>query len=244
MSASLSLARALAATPGAGRDPSTLPDDLAHAVVALLPFDWAGLTLITVPGVAVPIGASDPVAATTERLQFSLAQGPCLEASTSGRTVVIDDTADVPDAAGRPWPVYRFEVVQRTPIRSVVCIPVRLGADGIAVLGLYSREPRHEEPADSLRDAHALAACVRDALEASARPLAGGRLGFPWLDSPAVRLRRMVWLAAGMTMVEAEFDIDDALTLLRARAYLTDRSLDDIANDVLTGRLSPADLVA
>lgn len=233
---------ALAGTSGGGRDPRTLPDDLMEATVAVMPCDWAGIALITQPRVAVPVGVSDAIAAAAERTQFTVAEGPCLEASRTGRTVLVPDVTDTTGTAWQRWPLYASEVTQHTPIRGIFSIPINVGEDLTAVLGLYSGKPAGDVLVEVIAEAHAIAGRIHSELAGTAETSEEGRVDFPWLDTPAVRLRRMIWLAAGMTTVEAEVDVEAALAVLRARAYASGRSLDEVARDVLTGRITPADL--
>jgi hypothetical protein len=47
----------------------------------------AGIGVLADPGMRVPLGASDEDAATAERLQFTVGEGPCLQAHSSARPV-------------------------------------------------------------------------------------------------------------------------------------------------------------
>jgi hypothetical protein len=59
--------------------PELLPVRLARAAVRVLPgVAGAGISVLADPGMRVPLGASDEDAATAERLQFTVGEGPCL----------------------------------------------------------------------------------------------------------------------------------------------------------------------
>jgi hypothetical protein len=59
-----------------------------------------------------------------------------------------------------------------------------------------------------------------------------------WLDSPASNRRRQVWQAQGMILQANRITPGQAIDLLRANAFADDRLLDDIAADIVAGRLA------
>ena len=61
--------------------------------------------------------------------------------------------------------------------------------------------------------------------------------GPSWLDSPAAEARSAVVIAMGLLNIDLEVTTHDALTLLRARADATDRSVDDVAADLVHHRI-------
>src|SRR3954471_8525889 len=66
---------------GEDAGPELLPTRLTRACLAVLPAaDGAGLSLLD-NDFRVPIGATDDVAALAERLQFTIGEGPCLDAA-------------------------------------------------------------------------------------------------------------------------------------------------------------------
>ena len=64
--------------------PELLPTRLAKPCTRVLPIDVAGISMFTAPTMRIPIGASDDDATIAERLQFTVAQGPCIDAHTPG----------------------------------------------------------------------------------------------------------------------------------------------------------------
>ena len=63
-----------------------------------------------------------------------------------------------------------------------------------------------------------------------------------WLDTPGVLSREQVWIAIGMINVTLRLDADDALALLRAHAYASDQTLDEVVNAVINRRIDLASL--
>ena len=62
-----------------------------------------GVSVMSRSGGLVATAASSPRSARVEDLQFSLGEGPCLTACTTGRPVLVPD---LEQAAGVPWPGY------------------------------------------------------------------------------------------------------------------------------------------
>jgi hypothetical protein len=58
----------------------------------------------------------------------------------------------------------------------------------------------------------------------------------PGLDE-AVAYRAQIHQAAGMVAVQLRIPVDEALARLRAHAYVTDRSVGDVATDIVLRRL-------
>jgi hypothetical protein len=66
--------------------------------------------------------------------------------------------------------------------------------------------------------------------------------GPDWLRGPAPQRRAAVWEAMGKVSVALEVTVPAALDLLRARAYGSGTSVDDVAAQLLSGTLRPEDL--
>jgi hypothetical protein len=64
------------------------------------------------------------------------------------------------------------------------------------------------------------------------------------MHSPSAERRAAVWHALGVVGLALEVEPPTALELLRATARATDSTVDDVAADLLDGRLVPAALHA
>lgn len=98
-----------------------------------------GISLLTGTVLRETLHASDPTADLLEDLQFGLGEGPCVEAATSGRPVMVTDVHD-PEQTVR-WPVYAAAVVERSAVRAVFALPLQWGAVNLGALDLYRRVP-------------------------------------------------------------------------------------------------------
>jgi len=218
------------------------PAALARAVVRVLPVDGAGLSTMT-DLLRVPLGSSSPAVAQAEVLQTSLGEGPCLHAAQVKASVVLE----LPELR-RSWPTYTERLVAETPFRAVASIP--LYAPGhvlFAALDVYAHDPGLSDRLDLVELDEGLAApaaallttCVEQVVDV------GGRRARPeWYETAAGR-RHDVWVAMGMVIAHRSSSgrpvaTRDALSLLRAHAHTHDRSLDDVAAEVVRSRVPPS----
>ena len=233
-------AAALAADTDAYPEVELLPVRLARACVRVLPVAGAGLSALANRDLRVPIGASDAVAGFVERLQFTYGEGPCLQAYGTGRLQMKTAT----EIAER-WPEMHRDLIAVTPYRSVASLPLRDGATRLGALDLYLEQPAGLD-AGELADACIVAGCVSDALvSARVYSVAAQRANpasLPLAHTDPMASRIQVWQAMGLLNVQLEVTTQDALALLRARAYATDTLVDDLAHAILTRRIPVGDL--
>ncbi|HEV7187467.1 MAG TPA: GAF and ANTAR domain-containing protein [Blastococcus sp.] len=219
------LSSAWAASP----DGSALPTGLVHDCSRAVPVSGVGLALMTDGGPAGTIAATDGPAAVLEDLQFTLGEGPCVDASESGRPVLQPDLAAT---APRRWPAFADGALA-AGVAAVFALPLRVGAIRVGVLDLYRSTPG-ALTAEQLREALAFADAATLLLlylqtRAPADELSAADLALPG-D------RAEVHQATGVVSVQAGRSLAEALVLLRARAYAEQRPVGEVARDVLAGR--------
>jgi hypothetical protein len=213
--------------------PELLPARLAHAVAAALPVDGAGLTVHAPGGVRAPLGASDPVTAHAERLQFTFEAGPCLRAHDDGVTIAFDE-----EDIRRNWAELHDTLTTETPYRAVLSVPLLPPLGPLLVLDLYVCDPA-DLPRLDRREVEDVAAGLTGRL---ADALAVTRRAGGWWNSPDAQRRTAVWQAVGLVSVRRALDTADALAVLKAHAVATGRVVDDVAADLLARRLDLDDL--
>jgi hypothetical protein len=86
--ASTRAAELLSAALAESADVGDLPVRLVWACARVLPVTGAGLALMTDKGPAGTVAATDGPALELEELQFTLGEGPCVDASRTGRPVL------------------------------------------------------------------------------------------------------------------------------------------------------------
>lgn len=214
-----------------------LPTRLSRAAVDTLPIDGAGLSLHDPPDRRTPLGASDENAACAERLQFTAGHGPCSTAQSSGEPVfaVLDDLR-------RRWPGFADLLLEHTPYRAVVALPLPNSLSGSGAMDLLFTDPAavpELDVFDALAVAELVTSQLSDAAVWSSWP---AERGPDWLNGPPARRRAAVWEAMGRLCLELETDSPTALDVLRAAAYASGRSVDDVAVDLLRGAVTAGDL--
>ena len=186
--------------------------------------DGAGLTLASTDGTPETVFATDTVAAQVEDLQFTLGEGPCVEAVRTGEAVVAPHLG-VTDLAR--WPAFGREAAA-IGVAAVFALPVRFGADCVGALGLHRLTPG---PLDRRQLASAVGAT-----DAAATLLADGTTDGLTRVVPLTTYRMVVHQAAGMAMVQLGTSLPEALVRLRAAAFAEGISINDLATDLVSRR--------
>jgi hypothetical protein len=222
--------RALAAVIDAHGDGHTLPQALCEVCATDLAVSGAGLALVTEDGHQGVVAATDGVAATTEDLQFSLGQGPGVDASRHGRPVLQPDLR----CAGARWPGFVPDALAGG-VAAVFAFPLQLGGVRLGALDLY------RDDAGSL-DTHELGEALTFAETATTvllcLQLETGTGGLhPQQSESLAGSRFEVNVATGMVSAQLDVDLADALVVLRAHAYAAERLVSDVARDVVARRL-------
>ena len=222
--------------PGLG-GPELLPVRLARAAARMLRVDGAGISLTDASGRRVPLGASSEEASTAERLQFTTGEGPCTTAQQTGQPVFA-----VEEDLLRRWPVFADLLLGETPFRAVVALPLLPALAGDGAMDLFFT--RADEVTDlDVFEALAVGGLVTSALsDAAVWSEWSSEDGPEWLRGPHTHRRAAVWEAIGRLGVDLSLDAPAALDLIRAYAYGSGRSVDDVAADLLADRLRPEEL--
>jgi len=173
------------------------------------------------------VAATDGPAIAMEDLQFSLGEGPCVDASSSGRPVLQPDLR----STGPPrWPGFGPAALD-AGIAAIFAFPLQVGKIRLGVLDLYRDTPGILTP-DQLTESLAYAdAAAMVLLHLQARQPPGGELD-PDLIGACLNLAE-VHQATGMIAVQATVGLTEALLLLRAHAYGSERKILDVSYDVL-----------
>lgn len=207
---------------------------LCRAAVRALPASGAGVSVMTVDGVRGVAAASDPASAVLEEVQFTLGEGPSMEAFSLRRPVL---EPDLDAASTRRWPGYRAAALQ-SGVRAAFSFPLQVGAARLGVLGIHRRSTGAMPPDDVVRGLTFAEVAVETLLDGQEHAVAG--TAAPPLDRTLDRAldpQFTVYQAQGMAMVDLGVSLADAMARLRAHAYASDRALADVARDVVAGRL-------
>lgn len=174
--------------------------------------------------------ASNEVSQLIEELQYTLGEGPCVDAYQQDRVVAEPDLAD---PVTRRWIAFAPPALE-AGVRAVFGFPLRVGTVRLGAIDLYrdrSGPLSDDQHADALVMADVTARWVLEA-QAGAPPGAVARELEVGSD-----FHFAVHNAAGMVSVQAGISVTEALIRLRAFAFSQDRLLADVAEDVIDRRL-------
>lgn len=205
-----------------------LPTRLVEECVRSIPVTGAAIVLMNDSGPAGMVAATDGPATVMEELQFTTGEGPCVDASRTGRPVLVADLA----ATGHSrWPGFSAGVAA-TGAAAVFALPLRVGVIRVGVLDLYRDVPgplTRGELSEALAFADA-ATTVLLHLQAT-----GSDDDHSLVAVPVAHDRAEVHQATGVVAVQSGVPLPHALLLLRARAFAADVHILDLARDVLNG---------
>ncbi|TCC01934.1 ANTAR domain-containing protein [Kribbella soli] len=208
-----------------------LPEQLCRACAVAVPVSGVGLALMTSTGHGGTITATDRRASMMEDLQATLGEGPCLDASNDGQPVLQSDLAATGPAR---WPGFAAAALD-AGVAAVFAFPLQVGAIRLGVLDLY-RDTTGSLDRPQLAEALAFAEAATTILLSLQDKATPGEPLHPQL-AEAVESRREIHQATGMVSVQAGVGLTDALLRLRAHAFSSERSLIEVAKDVVDRRL-------
>jgi hypothetical protein len=181
----------------------------------------------------IPSGSlcsSDEVSELIEELQYTLGEGPCVDAYQQDKIVTEPDLAD---PQTRRWFAFTPPVLQ-AGVRAVFGFPLRVGTVRLGALNLYRDQPGElttEQHADALVLADVTANWVLDAQAGAPSGVVAEQL------EASADFHFALHNAAGIVSVQEGISVTEALIRLRAFAYSNDRPLADVAQDVIAHRL-------
>jgi hypothetical protein len=163
-------------------------------------------------------------------LQFTLGEGPCVDAFASRRPVL---TPELDLFVTKRWPAYTPVAYERG-VRAVFAFPMQIGAARLGVMDVYRDSPGALED-QALAQAFAFA-------EVALTTLLDQQDAAPGDDPAAVAgialdHRAELFQAQGMVMVQLGVSLAEAMVRLRAHAYAHDRPLRDVAREVVARSL-------
>ena len=210
--------------PG-GRDDLGV-DHLGAVCASVTAVSGAGLMLMTGDIPHGSVATTDAVSTLIEELQFTLGEGPCLDAYHEGRPVLEPDLAD-PEVAR--WVAFTPPAVA-AGARAVFGFPLHVGSVRLGALNLYCDRPAtlsEEQHADALVMADVAAQALL-MMQAQAPP---GALAVELADSTGLQF--VVHQATGMVAAQLDVGVGQALIRLRGHAFTHSRRLVDVAQDVV-----------
>jgi hypothetical protein len=218
-----------------GRRGAEAADRLCEACVVLLDIDAAAISLVFDGANSGTLGSSGEPARIYDELQFTVGEGPCVEAVIQRIPILVLDLAE---PAETRWPAYRAAMLAHR-IRGVYAIPVAVAGESIGALDLFRTQQSplpDEQLAGALAAAEFASLPILDLLSADLQAAVGDPQSDAWTELNLLS-RAEVSRATGMLVAQLEIEPAEALIRLRAHAYATGRSATDVARDILDRQL-------
>jgi hypothetical protein len=192
----------------------------------------AGISMVTGTGNRGIVCATDDTSERIEDLQFTLGEGPCIDAVDSGSPVLVADMIEPYDIAVERWPAF-IEDAAKAGVRAVFSFPLRIGAIKVGAMDLY-----RDQPGDLSRRELAQALAAADASAWALLELEPAREDtFDDDISTRSSFQIQVHQATGMVQSQLNVTTSEAFSLLRARAFASARTLNSVALDVVERRI-------
>jgi len=228
------VARLIAAEPPRTDDRAGVAGELRRLCSAAgraLSASGVGVSVMADHGERGVAAVSEPAYQAIEELQFTLGEGPCLDAFVTRRPVLVPELAH---EAMRRWPGYA-PAAHGHGLRAVFAFPLQIGAARLGVLDLFRLEPGALSAAQ-VRAALTFAdMAVTTLLDGQERAVPGAAAD--GLDD-VMGQHAEVYQAQGMVAIQLGVPLADALARLRAHAYSENRLLPDVAREVVARRLT------
>jgi GAF domain-containing protein len=221
------LARMVAALAIGERDPN---HSLCVASASAIGVAGAGVILMSGRRALGSVCASGPMTEAAEEVQYTVGEGPCIEAFRTKSPVLVPDLAD---PAFTRWPAFG-PGAQLAGVRAAFGFPLLVGSVCFGALNLYHDAPgalSDDQYEDALAVAHVASRTVlRWQSEAGPGSLA-------WQLEHVPMHRAVVHQAGGMVSVQAAVSVPDATVMLRAYAFAEDRAISEVSADIVNGVL-------
>ena len=205
---------------------------LVDRCVDVLDVSAAGLMLAAPDGALRVMASSSETMRLLELFELQAEEGPCLDCFRTGKPVVNQDVATL----AQRWPRFASEALE-AGFHAVHALPMRLRGSVIGALNLFHLEAIQMDQAD-INAAQALADVAtisvlqhRATLEAQ---VVNTQL------HQALNTRITIEQAKGVVAERSGSSMENAFTMLRSYARNHNLRLTDVAQDVISGKISEA----
>jgi len=207
----------LTSRDGAGIDPDRV---VRLAAMAVPDTNHCGITVLRSGRTPYTLSSTDELSLAVDRIQYTLGEGPCLDAAAS-------DTAEVTGqlALDERWPRFGPRCVEETGVVSMLSVRLTVFGNDQAAINFYSRLP------DAFGEAEVAAASIFApfaALAVEHRLREQDAHNF----TAALATSRQIGTAMGILMAQRKVSSDEAFALLRTASQHLNRKLRDIAAEV------------
>jgi ANTAR domain/GAF domain len=222
----------MTAKPIVGRPPtSVVLRRICEPLMRALPTFGVSVSILADGGHEGTAFASNERAARLDGLQFTLGEGPGLDAVGDQVPVLLADLSDDSVVGLTRWPAF-VSAARAEGVEALFAFPLVVGVSAFGMMTVHAPRPYSLSKADLtlvLRAADAATRVLLDLIDGD------GEIGDRLDDGDACRAQ--VYQASGVLMAQLEVGSGEALARLRAYAYAQNRDINDVAEDVLAHRL-------
>jgi hypothetical protein len=204
--------------------------NLAAPFLDLLPISGIALSVIDRQGTQSIIHSSDDTAASLVEMQFDLGEGPLFAAFWSASVEAVPDAAA---SCSIRWPAFA-EAMAPLDSASLFAFPLIIGAAAVGVAMAYRSTPGVLDEATLGRGMSLARAIAGPALDRALTFADAERSGE---QHPPLEMRREIHQATGMIIAQLGVTATEALLRLQAYAYSHERTVRDVATDVVKRQL-------
>jgi GAF domain/ANTAR domain len=197
---------------------------LCAAASGHLPITETAATILSDTGVPAVIAASGRLAQNLEDIQNTAGEGPGVDAYHKRRPILVPALAK----AWPRWPAYAPAAID-AGAAAVFAFPLQIGAARLGTLTFCTTLPG-ELTADSIAWALTFA-------DTATTMLLDLQAGSSASLNHAIDAGAALFQAQGMVMAQLQISLADALARIRAHAFGHDRSLADVAADIVARRI-------
>jgi hypothetical protein len=209
-------------------------NELCRACVDLLGVDGAAISFMHDGASRGTFGSSGELSRRLDEFQFTLGQGPCLDAVAHDRPVLVPDLAA---ASEQRWPAFAGAVLG-AGVRAVFAFPVSVAAVPVGAIDLFCYQPGSlsaDRLDAGLHVADLAALTLLDLMGMDwTRSDHGGE---PWTQLASLE-RVEVYQATGMIMAQLGVGAAEALIRLRGYAFANDQTASEVAWKIVGRTLS------
>ncbi len=201
------------------------------AVLECIPASAASVSMMTADQPGTVVADAGVGGGALAELQFVLGEGPCLDAFASRRPVLESQLAT---GGLRRWPHYSAAALARGA-QAAFAFPLQFGAARLGVLDILRDRPGSLSETN-LHDATTFAQVAMSSLLDGQEGAPDGGSG--QMVEEVLMPQTELYQAQGMVMVMLGVTLTEAMARLRAHAFSHERSLGEVARDIVAGRLS------
>ena len=203
---------------------------MCRAAVRDLPAMGVGISVQSESSGPLTLAASSEASVLVEELQFTLGEGPCIDAYVSRAPVLVPDLTAA--ATMTTWPGYA-SAAHDHGVRAVFAFPLQVGLARLGALDIY-----RDHVGGMSAETFSRAATFADAAMLGLLETVPGSQDVADLVDQSEERFLEVYQAQGMVMVQLGVGAEEALARLRAFAFAHERRLVDVASDVTSRRLT------